>query len=315
MSTKQLIENYIYFEYTIQGLINNLKAFMDTELNEIQIISTLPKTLSEKLSNLPQFSAKAVLLSEKILINTIKNKYASRNEPLLLALPDGICFIFPFGVVVFINLSDKYESLVIEYIEPYLKHPFKNKKDSFITETLWVTVQTDLEGIVDNKVHIKSLTKEHLEIIANVLAKSVMLELYENTIASNFENVEPIATDLLLKGRLTQNSPELLKHIGATLLAEHNMVGKIEITEKPALLWEYVQLDFLYDKLIEDMEIVERQKVLDRKIELLSRTAQTSLDLLQYKHANRLEWYIIILIIASILLEGYAVFFHGAFIP
>lgn len=289
---------------------------MNTELNEIQIISSLPKALSKKLSDLSQFSAKAALLSEKILINTIKNKYASRNEPLLLALPDGICLIFPFGVVVFINLSDKYENLVREYIEPYLKYPFKNKKDSLIIETLWVTVQPDLaEGIIDNKVHIKELTKEHLEIIANVLAKSIMLELYENTIASNFENVEPIATDLLVKGRLTQNSPELLKHIGATLLAEHDMVGKIEITEKPALLWEYVQLDFLYDKLIEDMEIVERQKVLDRKIELLSRTAQTSLDLLQYKHANRLEWYIIILIIASIILEGYAVFFHRTFIP
>lgn len=285
-----------------------------TELSEIQIISSLPKTLSEKLSDIPQFSAKAVLLADKISFRATKNKYASRNESLVLALPEGICFIFPFGVAVFINLSDKDEELVRNYIDPYLTEPVKNIKDSLITETLWISVQPDsIESVIEGKVHIQSVSREHLELIANVLAKSIMLELYENAIASNFEYVEPIANDLLTKGRLTQNSNELLRHIGASLLAEHHMVGKIEITEKPALLWEYAQLDFLYEKLMEDMEIVDRQKILDRKIELISRTAQTSLDFIQFKHANRLEWYIIILIIGSIILEGYGIFFHGLY--
>lgn len=286
---------------------------MHTELNEIHIISTLPKNLTHKLSELPQFSAKALLLADKIESRKIINKHTSRNEPILLELPDGLCFVFPFGVVVLINLSQKDEELVLNYVTPYLRQPLKNIKNTLI-EVLWVSVKPDsTEGVFDNVVYIKMLSKEHLELIANVLAKSIMLELYEDTVASNFEYVEPIAKNLLVKGRLTQNANELLKHIGASLLAEHHMVGKIEITEKPALLWEYAQLDFLYEKLMEEMEITERQKILDRKIELLSRTAQTSLEVLQHKHANRLEWYIIILIIVSIVLEGYAIFFHGLY--
>lgn len=286
---------------------------MHTELNEIQIISTLPKNLNIKLSELSQFPAKALLLADKIESRKIINKHISRNEPILLALPDGLCFVFPFGVIVLINLSEKEEQLLLNYITPYLKHPFKSIKNTLI-EMLWVSVKPDAtEGVLNNVVHIKTLSKEHLELIAHVLAKSIMLELYEETVASNFEYVEPIAKNLLVKGRLTQNANELLKHIGGSLLAEHHMVGKIEISEKPALLWEYAQLDFLYEKLIEEMEISERQKILDRKIELLSRTAQTSLEVLQHKHANRLEWYIIILIIVSIVLEGYAIFFHGLY--
>lgn len=286
---------------------------MHTELNEIQIISTLPKTLNIKLSELSQFSAKALLLADKIESRKIINKHISRNEPILLALPDGLCFVFPFGVIVLINLSEKDEQLLLNYITPYLKQPFKSVKNTLI-EMLWVSVKPDAtEGVFDNVVHIKTLSKEHLELIANVLAKSIMLELYEETVASNFEYVEPIAKNLLVKGRLTQNANDLLKHIGGSLLAEHHMVGKIEISEKPGLLWEYAQLDFLYEKLIEEMEISERQKILDRKIELLSRTAQTSLEVLQHKHTNRLEWYIIILIIVSIVLEGYAIFFHGLY--
>lgn len=285
---------------------------MHPELNEIQIISTLSKSLVLKLSEATQFSAKAILVADKIASRNILNKHASRNDPLLLSLPDGLCFVFPFGVIVLINLSDKEEELVKSYIDPYLKHPIP--PESTLVESLWVQVEPNvIEDVKDNIVHIRDLTKEHLELIANILAKSIMLELYENTVASNFEYVEPIARDLLMNGRLTQNANELLKHIGASLLAEHTMVGKIEIIEKPALLWEYSQLDLLYEKLTEEMEIVERQKILDRKIELLSRTAQTSLDVLQYKHTNRLEWYIIILIIVSIILEGYAIFFHGLY--
>jgi len=285
---------------------------MHPELNEIQIISTLSENLINKLSALPQFSAKAILLADKIEARKIVNKYASRNEPILLSLFDGLCFVFPFGVIVVINLSQKDEDLILNYITPYLRHPLYSVKNHQLTEMLSISVNPDKEeGVLENIFYVNMLSRQHLELISNVLAKSIILEMYEDTIASNFEYVEPIAKNLLVKGSLNQNANELLKHIGGSLLAEHNMVGKIEIIEKPAFLWEYTQLDLLYEKLIEELEITERQKILDRKLELLSRTAQTSLEVLQHKHASRLEWYIIILIIVSIVLEGYAIFFHG----
>ena len=52
--------------------------------------------------------------------------------------------------------------------------------------------------------------------------------------------------------------------------------------------------------------------MLNRKLELISRTAETVLELLQHRHSLRVEWYIVILIVVEILLTLYELFLHGA---
>jgi uncharacterized Rmd1/YagE family protein len=64
-------------------------------------------------------------------------------------------------------------------------------------------------------------------------------------------------------------------------------------------------------RLAEEFEIRERHRVLDRKLELVSRTAHTVLRLLQHRHTLRVEWYIVILILLEIMLTLYEMFVRG----
>jgi len=50
---------------------------------------------------------------------------------------------------------------------------------------------------------------------------------------------------------------------------------------------------------------------LESKLRLISRTAETALQVLQDRRALRVEWYIVILILVEILLTVYELFFHG----
>ena len=52
----------------------------------------------------------------------------------------------------------------------------------------------------------------------------------------------------------------------------------------------------------------ERQLALERKLEVISRTAETVLDLLQARRSLRVEWYIVILIVMELLLSLYQQF-------
>ena len=63
--------------------------------------------------------------------------------------------------------------------------------------------------------------------------------------------------------------------------------------------------------MVDDLEILERQRTLERKIELISHTAQISLEVLQQLHSYRLEWYIIALIAFEIVLQLYDMFFRA----
>ena len=90
------------------------------------------------------------------------------------------------------------------------------------------------------------------------------------------------------------------------------MVGQVEVVDKPELLWEHPELERLYLRLEDEFEIRERHAALQRKFELVSRTAQTALEVLRNRQNLRVEWYIVILIVVEIPLTLYQLFGRGA---
>jgi len=90
------------------------------------------------------------------------------------------------------------------------------------------------------------------------------------------------------------------------------MVGRAEITEKPETLWDNPALEGLFARLENEFEIKERHAAIERKLNLLSHTTHTVLELLNSKHSLRVEWYIVILIVTEILIQLYAIFFHSS---
>jgi uncharacterized Rmd1/YagE family protein len=148
---------------------------------------------------------------------------------------------------------------------------------------------------------------ERLQLVADALAKSIVLALYEARVARSFDHVEPLALDL--QGGTTRGQAHhLLRNVGDALLSQHRMVGRAQVSEKPDLLWDHPELERLYLRLEDDFEIRERHVALERPIDLVSRTAQTILEILQSRRSLRVEWYIVLLIVVEILLTLYDLF-------
>src|SRR6202030_3352454 len=137
-----------------------------------------------------------------------------------------------------------------------------------------------------------------LQVVADVLAKSLVLAHYEIQIAKAFDLIEPLAATLRNKGRTGARGGELLRHIGNVLTVQHKMVGRVETGEKPEVLWDHAALERLYVRLAAEYELRERDRALDRKLEVISRTVETLLDLVQQSRNLRVEWYIVALIVA-----------------
>ena len=68
------------------------------------------------------------------------------------------------------------------------------------------------------------------------------------------------------------------------------------------------ELEQLYSRLEDEFELTERAEIIDKKLELISRTVSTTLDLLQTQRGLRVEWYIVGLIIFEICLTLYDIF-------
>lgn len=144
--------------------------------------------------------------------------------------------------------------------------------------------------------------------IADILAKSVVLAEYEARIGKAFDEAGPQAAAMAHKGTSAHRGRQLIRDIGSGLRSLHRMVGRVEVGEKPEILWEKPELELLYVRLEDEYELKERQLALERKLDVISRTAETQLELLQAKRTLRVEWYITILIVIEIMLTLYEMF-------
>ena len=254
----------------------------------------------------PDFKASAVLIADRIDLRSWKAEERLASNPLTVAVPGGgAAVLFRYGVVVFFDVTAEEEATFLGQISGLVGGALA------VPETEEVDVRVDpraREGMRGDRILLASDEVERLQIVADILSKSVILALYEARMAGSFEVVEPLAVELEQHGRISGRVKELRRYIGGMLLTEHLMVGRFSVAEKPELLWEHHELEGLYLRLEDEFEIKERWADLGRKLDLIGRVAQTLAQLQEARHSLRLELYIVILIVVEILLTVYDLF-------
>jgi len=203
------------------------------------------------------------------------------------------------------GLSPIEEVSFLSHLKPLIVEPFEAPE----TEEVTIRLDPDRAGQAENGViSVQEFSVSCLQIVAEVLAKSVVLAHYEIGTAVVFDQVEPFAVSLQRTSKNERWGKELLRQLGRTLSIQHKIVGRVEIVDKPELLWEAPDLERLYSRLENEYEIRDRHLALERKLGLISSTAETVLELLQHNSTLRVEWYVVILIVVEILLSLYNIF-------
>ena len=251
-------------------------------------------------------NVRAMFLGERIDLRALESAARLASAPLTIrAGSRGCAVLFRHGAVVLFGMEPMEEVAFLQQLEPLVSSPF----DKIETEETRLRVdQAHPDNIAHGALLVATVTVERLQLVAEALAKSVALAYYESHVSSVFDRVEPLAIELQAKGRSSQRSRELLQYIGDALRIQHRTIGRVEIVDKPELLWEHPELERFYHRLTDEYELNERQRALDNKLKVISDIAETLLDLLHNRRSLRVEWYITILIVFEILLTLYEMF-------
>ncbi|MBI4641638.1 MAG: RMD1 family protein [Candidatus Tectomicrobia bacterium] len=251
--------------------------------------------------------ARAWFLGERIDARALEQGEVIALAPLTVrAGKRGCAMLFRYGVVVLVELRPDEEAAFLEALASLVSERFDNPE----SEEAEIAIEPDRDERVDasGTLILREASIERLQVVAHILAKSVVLAHYEARVAGVFDRIEPLAERLQRGGRITAPGHELLRQIGDVLLTQTRTVGRVEVAEKPEITWDQSDLDRLYERLRTEYELRDRDLALSRKLELISRTAGTLLDLLQNRQALRVEWYIVILILVEIVLIVYEIF-------
>lgn len=242
----------------------------------------------------------SIFVGQSIDLTPFGHRTRLAASPLLVPVGErGAAVLFRYGVVVLFGLPAEARESWLRDVWPHVIDPFVTPlEEEFVLEV----VPDEPEGLEQECIRVRALTVQKLQVVADVLAKNTVLAHYESALTEQFDRIEPLAATLSKGQYRGPKGRHLIQHIGDTLAIEAKMIARLEITEKPDLIWDYPEYERLYLRLQDGYELPERYAAIVQKLALISKTAQTLLDLIQNARSLRVEWYIVILIVADIVI-------------
>lgn len=239
-----------------------------------------------------RFEAYALNVGERIDVRGIEPRLGPQHPVTIEVPPSGYAVLMRAGIVVLFGVDPIDQERFLASLEPRISQPHVH------IETERAIIQVgDADTVETDTMIVRELTIERLQLIAEVLGKSVVLARYEPQIAEVFTAIEPIAAQMTAARRsLPWRQGDLVKHIGGAMLVEHHLVGRAELLEKPDLLWDHPELGRFYTRLETEYDLRDRHLALDTKLGVVSRSAQAMLDLANSKRSMHLEYYVAALI-------------------
>lgn len=244
----------------------------------------------------------AKLLSERIDLKNIRTlfKPIATSPFIFQTAENNLVVLFRYGVGVFFGSDSEEISQITAQILPFMIKPCLDSSEE-INQIIFHASEDTVE--YSGTICFKDANLERFQLCAEVLARSVVLNNYENKLAHIFEKVEPLAEDLKNRGRSQASLTSLYKHTGEIILSMTQTIGQAELAERPDILWDQPELERLYSKLVDEYEIRERSLFLQQKLVIADNAVNSFINLKHHNYMSMLVWGIIILITTAIIVD------------
>lgn len=254
-----------------------------------------------------RLTARALLLGERIDTAGLERSDVISLLPLAFRVGEkGYCVLFRYGVLVLVGLSPVEEDELVRGLRHRVVNPFAPVEDE--ATIIEIAAERDDQITPGGPLVIRDLSPARLVVIADVLAKNVALSRDERELSKVFEVIEPFAARLAIDGKPPAKRRSMLRLIGQALLIRQRMSGRVEVEEKPDVLWDRFDLERLYARLADEYELKERAAALTRKLDVIGETARAFTDLIDAERSVRLEATIVLLIVFEIIITFYDLF-------
>jgi uncharacterized Rmd1/YagE family protein len=222
--------------------------------------------------------------ARELLLHDQGAKVLDANPLIVQFTPRTVVSVFEYGSLVFFNLEEAECLRLIEVLKPAAQRPNRSIATDEFTLTL-SSRQKAPDGT--EEMTVKEFTKDIVTVVGTVLSRSVALEYYET----------------VLNGTLERLERNLTRQAGLGLLIEHALAHSVSVFDDPDIIWDGGErIERLYRQLKREFDLDDRVKIVQQKVSLISRWSTFVISRLEGHRARMLEWIIIFLIAAEIVL-------------
>ena len=226
--------------------------------------------------------------------------------------------VFGFGSVVFFNVSPKEIAALTEEIKRFCTGSLssgKERKDRFCVHVEPPRVSSTRPGIGidENKQDeadvvtadyciVPELNMKSVDVISNIMAQSVALDAYNDTVDELLFDFERINNKVTSEGNLTPVDRDKMFRAVSQNNAIFLKLTKVGIKDRVDTAWNLSQYENVSEGMREEFDIDRRFENIEFKLNLIQQNAKFFLEVLANQKSDSLEWIIIVLILLECIL-------------
>ncbi|KAL2137184.1 hypothetical protein VTI74DRAFT_7731 [Chaetomium olivicolor] len=210
-------------------------------------------------------------------------------------------FLFDYGVVVIWGMSAAQEQRFLKEIakfevEKLAPDDVETEKFNFYyTHEYQARIYNDFIALRDKGNYMTKLA------ISHALAQSVKTSLFEELIASTIDTCKDIPAQLALTGKIALSRSQINMQIGELFILRISIHLNGSVLDTPELFWVEPQLEPVYQAVRSYLEMDQRVGLLTERLDVIADLLAVLKEQLSHGHGEKLEWIVIILIAAEIV--------------
>ena len=225
--------------------------------------------------------------------------YQSRlyRDVLCIEHPDGVFFVFRYGIVVFWGMSQTLRQEVLGRLRTFAITPVAGSIDDRFT------YEAGASRISIKNDHIMLDSDEIMNRLAvsHGIAQSIKLEQFEAQAQRTINETRHIPENIARTGSTRLSRRTIAKMRGNLFLSKSSIILQYDLLDVPEFFWEYPELEPYYMMAAGYLEVRKRLEILDKRLETIHELFEMMADEQKHKHSSMLEWIIIWLIAFEIL--------------
>ncbi|XP_004514760.1 protein RETARDED ROOT GROWTH-LIKE [Cicer arietinum] len=212
--------------------------------------------------------------------------------------------VFQYGSIVLFNVSehevDGYLKIVREHASGLLPEMRKDEYEVREKPALSTWMQGGLDYIM-----LQYLDVDGIRTIGSVLGQSIALDYYGRQVDGMVAEFTDINREMEATGKFKMQRKKLFQLVGKANSNLADVILKLGLFERSDIAWKDAKYGQIWEYLRDEFELTQRFASLDFKLKFVEHNIRFLQEILQNRKSDFLEWLIIALIGAEILLSLY----------
>ncbi|KAI4370647.1 hypothetical protein MLD38_018973 [Melastoma candidum] len=232
-----------------------------------------------------------------------------------LSQPDGLgscmsgsdcCYmvVFQYGSIVLFNVTEHEVDGYLKIVEKHSSGllPEMRKDEYEVREK--PTSSTWMRGGLDY-IMLQYLNVDGIRTIGSVLGQSIALDYYVRQVDGMVAEFTDINRGMEKTGTFEMDRKKLFQLVGKANSNLADVILKLGLFERSDIAWKNAKYAQIWEYLRDEFELTQRFASLDFKLKFVEHNIRFLQEILQNRKSDFLEWLIIILIGAEILISVY----------